>query len=443
MIRKFLKMFYITLDDDAETEIIENVAKGVSFHGFNLWVLVFAIFVASLGLNTNSTAVIIGAMLISPLMGPIIGMGLSMGINDIELLKRSVRNYLVATVVSVVTAAIYFSLSPIQEAHSELLARTSPSIYDVLIAFFGGAAGIVAIFAREKGNVVPGVAIATALMPPLCTAGYGIATCQWEFFFGAFYLFFINTVFISFATFMGVRCFHFKRYNTGAVSRDKKIRLAMSSIAVLTIIPSLYLTVIMVRESIYTNAAEEFIKTEFSLANTNIVAQNIDFNNKKIDVVLVGEEYSNDDIDGIRQKIAEDAKLAGTQLDVRQSAHLNEIEQYINEKLNGQKDKDEQEKIEYISRISKLQDKLTTYQQYDSLSISINQEIKRLFPSITSFSIAKGVRAYALDSIPTDTTCFAIVSCSTPLSAEETEKLTLWLRVRVDRYLEVISKSNI
>lgn len=435
-------MFYITLDDGAETEIIENVAKGVSFHGFNLWVLVFAIFVASLGLNTNSTAVIIGAMLISPLMGPIIGMGLSMGINDIELLKRSVRNYLLATAVSVVTAAIYFSLSPIQEAHSELLARTSPSIYDVLIAFFGGAAGIVAIFAREKGNVVPGVAIATALMPPLCTAGYGIATCQWEFFFGAFYLFFINTVFISFATFIGVRCFHFKRYNTGAVSRDKKIRFVMSSIAVLTLIPSLYLTVIMVRESIYTNAAEEFIKTEFSLANTNIVAQNIDFNNKKIDVVLVGEEYSNDDIDGIRQKIAEDAKLAGTQLDVRQSAHLNEIEQYINETLKGAKDSEEQSKLENITQIGKLQEKIAPYQRYDSLSTSINQEITKLFPSITSFSIAKGVRAYSADSISPDTICFAIINQSKALSDEDNEKLTQWLRIRVDKNIEVISNSN-
>lgn len=435
-------MFYITLDDGAETEIIENVAKGVSFHGFNLWVLVFAIFVASLGLNTNSTAVIIGAMLISPLMGPIIGMGLSMGINDIELLKRSVRNYLVATVVSVVTAAIYFSLSPIQEAHSELLARTSPSIYDVLIAFFGGAAGIVAIFAREKGNVVPGVAIATALMPPLCTAGYGIATCQWEFFFGAFYLFFINTVFISFATFIGVRCFHFKRSNTGAEGREKKIRIVMSVVAALTLVPSVYLTIGMVRESIYTNAAEAFIKNEFSLENTNIVAQTIDYDNKKIDVVLVGRELSTDAITEIKNRIAENSQLEGTQLDVKQSAHLNEIEQYINDTFKGQKDSEDQIKIEYISQIGILQEQLAAYQRYDSLSTSINKEIKSLFPSITSFSIAKGVKAYSSDSISPDTICFAIINYSEALTAEDTEKLTEWLKVRVNNKLEVIGSAN-
>lgn len=435
-------MFFITLGDDAESEIIENVTKGISFHGFNLWVLVFAIFVASLGLNTNSTAVIIGAMLISPLMGPIIGMGLSVGINDIDLLKRSVRNYLVATVVSVITAAIYFALSPLQDAHSELLARTSPSIYDVLIAFFGGAAGIVAIFAREKGNVVPGVAIATALMPPLCTAGYGIATLHWEFFLGAFYLFFINTVFISFATFIGVRTFQFKRCKTGAEAHDKKIRLIMSTIAVVTLIPSVYLTVGMVRESIYTNAAETFIKDEFDHEKINVVSQNIDFDNKKIDVVLVGNELSNDEIEGIRQKMTEHKTLSDTQLNVRQSAHLDEIEQYVGEMLSGQIDQVEKDKMDYVSQISRLQDKLAAYQRYDSLSCLINQEVKELFPAVTSFSIAKGIRSYSADSIPSDTTCFAIINYSKPLSAEDAEKLTQWLRIRVDKNLEVISNSN-
>ena len=203
--------FYINITRDDEQEIIESVKKGIFFKGFNLWVLVFAIFVASLGLNVNSTAVIIGAMLISPLMGPIIGMGLAVGISDFDMLKRSFKHYLLSAGVSVVTATIYFLLSPINEAQSELLARTSPNIYDVLIAFFGGMAGVVAICAKEKGNVIPGVAIATALMPPLCTAGYGLSQGEWMYFLGALYLFFINTVFISFATFLGVRFFRFQR----------------------------------------------------------------------------------------------------------------------------------------------------------------------------------------------------------------------------------------
>ena len=196
-----VKMYFNILPDkEDEQAIIAQICNGVSFKGANLWVLIFAIFIASLGLNVNSTAVIIGAMLISPLMGPIIGMGLAVGINDLDLLRRSAKNYGVATLISVLTATAYFLVSPLSEAQSELLARTSPSLYDVFIAFCGGAAGIIALCTRGKGNVIPGVAIATALMPPLCTAGYGLATGHWLYSLGAFYLFFINTVFIALAT---------------------------------------------------------------------------------------------------------------------------------------------------------------------------------------------------------------------------------------------------
>ena len=186
--------FNILPDKEDEQEIIAQISSGVSFRGANLWVLIFAIFIASLGLNVNSTAVIIGAMLISPLMGPIIGMGLAVGINDLSLLKRSAKNYGVATLISVLTATVYFLISPLSEAQSELLARTSPTLYDVLIAFCGGAAGIIALCTRGKGNVIPGVAIATALMPPLCTVGYGLSLFNARYIFGALYLFIINSI---------------------------------------------------------------------------------------------------------------------------------------------------------------------------------------------------------------------------------------------------------
>lgn len=179
---QFLNNFRIDKEKEDYEEVIENIEKGVVFRGTNLWVLIFAIFIASLGLNVNSTAVIIGAMLVSPLMGPIIGMGLGVGINDLALVKKAFRNLALAVSVSLATSTLYFLLSPINEAHSEILARTSPNIYDLLIAVFGGLAGILAISSKQKGNVIPGVAIATALMPPLCTAGYGLATLQYKFF---------------------------------------------------------------------------------------------------------------------------------------------------------------------------------------------------------------------------------------------------------------------
>ena len=193
----YIKQFFseyldLRKDKDNEALIVESIRNGVEFKGTNLWILIFAIFIASLGLNVNSTAVIIGAMLISPLMGPIMGVGLAIGQNDFELLKRSLKSYLVATVFSVITATLYFSLTPLDEVQSELLARTSPTIYDVLIALCGGLAGIIALSTKEKGNVIPGVAIATALMPPLCTAGFGLATGNLLYFLGAFYLYFIN-----------------------------------------------------------------------------------------------------------------------------------------------------------------------------------------------------------------------------------------------------------
>ena len=201
--------FNLSHDQEDCQSTIMAIEKGVDFRGINVWTLVFAIFIASIGLNVNSTAVIIGAMLISPLMGPIMGLGLSVGINDFTLLKKSLRNMIIAVVISIVTSTIYFYISPLNDAQSELLSRTTPTIYDVLIALFGGFAGIVAGSSKEKGTVIPGVAIATALMPPLCTAGFGIATGHLYYFVGAAYLFFINAVMISLSTFLFVRFLKF------------------------------------------------------------------------------------------------------------------------------------------------------------------------------------------------------------------------------------------
>lgn len=185
--------FNLDYDKSQEDQIVEDIQASVEFRGMNLWVLIFAIFIASIGLNMNSTAVVIGAMLISPLMGPIIGLGVGVGINDFDLIKRALKNIGVATIISLLTSTAYFLVSPLSDASSELLSRTTPTIWDVFIAFFGGLAGIIAYTNKQKGNVIPGVAIATALMPPLCTAGYGIATGNLSF-----WVHFISTLSIAF-----------------------------------------------------------------------------------------------------------------------------------------------------------------------------------------------------------------------------------------------------
>ena len=258
----FVRNFDVRQEKEDELETIESIRKGIEFKGTNLWVLIFATFVASLGLNTNSTAVIIGAMLISPLMGPIMGVGLSVGLNDFELMKRSLKSFLITTLFSVTTATIFFLVSPVAEGQSELLARTSPTIYDVFIALMGGLAGVTALSTKEKGNVIPGVAIATALMPPLCTAGYGLATGNLIYFLGAFYLYFINSVFISLATFLGVRVMHFQRKEFVDKEREKLVKKYIVIITLATMCPAIYLTYGIVKNTIYTASANNFISEE-------------------------------------------------------------------------------------------------------------------------------------------------------------------------------------
>jgi uncharacterized hydrophobic protein (TIGR00271 family) len=252
--------------EDLKT-VVDNIENDVVFRGTNLWILIFAIFVASLGLNVNSTAVIIGAMLISPLMGPIMGIGLGVGINDFRLLRKAMYNFFIATIVALSTSTLFFLISPLNDAASELLARTSPTIYDVLIALFGGFAGMVATLSKNKGNVIPGVAIATALMPPLCTAGYGIATLQLNFILGAFYLFIINTVFIALATFIIVRLTHFPLLNIQDVKADRLAQRVVWLIVVITLLPSIYFGYDVIQRQKFTKNANLFITNEAHFPN--------------------------------------------------------------------------------------------------------------------------------------------------------------------------------
>jgi len=301
----FVRNFDVRQEKEDELETIESIRKGIEFKGTNLWVLIFATFVASLGLNTNSTAVIIGAMLISPLMGPIMGFGLGLGISDFDLIKRSFRNFATATVFSVITSTLFFLISPISEAQSELLARTQPTVYDVLIAFFGGLAGIVASSTKSKGNVIPGVAIATALMPPLCTAGFGLASGNLYYFFGAFYLYFINTVFISLATYVVVRLLKYPKKVFLNKQREKIVTRYVGVIVFFTIVPSLFLSYNLIRASYFNDRVRTFVADELSFPNTQILSKTVtDTSDKKeVKVVLIGETVPETMIANARAKM--------------------------------------------------------------------------------------------------------------------------------------------
>lgn len=427
----FVRNFDVRQEKEDELETIESIRKGIEFKGTNLWVLIFATFVASLGLNTNSTAVIIGAMLISPLMGPIMGFGLGLGISDFDLIKRSFRNFATATVFSVITSTLFFLISPISEAQSELLARTQPTVYDVLIAFFGGLAGIVASSTKSKGNVIPGVAIATALMPPLCTAGYGLASGNLIYFLGAFYLYFINSVFISLATFLGVRVMHFQRKEFVDKTREKTVRKYIVLIVVLTMCPAVYLTFGIIKSTFYEAAANRFINDQLSFENTQVLDKKISYDHKEVRVVLIGPEVPDASISIARSKLKE-YKLEDTKLIVLQGMN-NEAVDVSSIRAMVMEDfykNSEQRLQQQAVKISQLETTLEQYRTYDAMSRTLVPELKVLYPSITTFSIAHSLEV-RVDSMKTDTVTLAVLKFARHPSVAEKEKISEWLKARV------------
>ena len=423
--------FIIKQDMKEEQQIISEITQGVSFKGATLWVLIFAIFTASLGLNVNSTAVIIGAMLISPLMGPIIGMGLAMGINDIELLRRAAKNFGVATLISVLTAMVYFTLTPLGEAQSELLARTMPTIYDVLIATFGGAAGILALCTRGNANVIPGVAIATALMPPLCTAGYGLATGHILYFLGAFYLFFINTVFISLATYAGVRLMHFHRKEFQTPGLERKAKRLVMGIAVVTMIPAVVMTIGIVRRSLFDNQLSRFMKTELEQPGTQIISNSVDEEKKMLHIVAVGREIS-DSTQRVATKNMQHYHLDNYTLNIIQGEKSDSV--LLNSKLSqlhSTRDADHQKLMEISSQLSETKNRLENYTRLEQLATETREEMKSLFPQVRTLSLARVSEAHR-DTTATSQFVAAIISTDPKpqLTAADRKRLHDWLKAR-------------
>lgn len=284
----FVELFDLRKDQEDPNAIDETIRSTVRVAGTNLWVLFFAILIASVGLNVNSTAVVIGAMLISPLMGPIVGIGYGMGVNDISLIKLALRNLGIFTFISLIASTLYFTISPLDVAQSELLARTSPNIWDVLIAFFGGSAGIIAITRKSMSNVVPGVAIATALMPPLCTAGFGIAQGNWSYFGGAFFLYTINSVFIAISTLLFVNIFHLPKRHYIDEKTEKRNNRLIAIAVTLMIIPSIYFAYNLVKQNQFTQFANNYISTSSSDNDFVVLGHQIEATNQSITLTVGG-----------------------------------------------------------------------------------------------------------------------------------------------------------
>lgn len=425
------EIFDLESDRASFSEIVEGISKNVYFRGTNLWILIFAILVASVGLNMNSTAVVIGAMLISPLMGPIIGIGLGVGIYDFELIKRSVWNLLIAVIISVITSTIYFWLTPLKDAQSELLGRTLPTIWDVLIAFFGGLAGIVAYTRKEKSNVIPGVAIATALMPPLCTAGYGLATGNFYYFIGAFYLFFINSVFIATATIIIVRYLKIPYKEWVDSAQQARMRNYVVAVTVLTLIPSVYLAYDIVGRSIYNRNATKFIDEQFESEKTIIVEKQITPKEKKIELFIIGEKIDSTQLNLIKSKLAK-YNLFDTELFVRQDnlgSENSSIEMMKTGIIEEMYKRNELTLIEKEKEINRLSEELKNYRSLEALSDNVNKELTVQYPEVIESSMNKSI--IFNNEGKSDTTVLVLLRTNRKITAKSLDKMNRWLQVRL------------
>lgn len=433
LIKEFIyERFDLSEDKANEKEIVELIRKGVEFRGTNLWVLIFAIFIASIGLNVNSTAVIIGAMLISPLMGPIMGIGLGIGINDFQLIKKAYKNLGIAVIISVIASTTYFFISPLSDAQSELLARTTPTIWDVLIALFGGLAGIVAATRKSTSNVVPGVAIATALMPPLCTAGYGLATGNLYYFVGAFYLFFINSVFISLSAFVIVRFLKFKKSAFVDNLVERRVRRSILIVVIITIIPSLVMAYNIVNHSIFERNAKRFIAEELNFENTQIVSRNISYKGGKsmIEVFLLGETIEPKLIQQVKTKL-KNYGILDTELKIRQGVNSEKVD--INTLRTGVIEDLYRKNEEIIrnkdSKITLLESELSRLKSESFPVEDISNEIKALNKNLSEFTMNKTIMTNLVKQ-KTDTLAFAYARFKKKPSSSEIKKLTEWLSAR-------------
>lgn len=436
--RQFIKLLFsflrerFSIIDMADPQAtIDGIKKDVDFRGFALWILIFSVFIAAIGLNVNSTAVVIGAMLISPLMGPIMGIGLSLGINDFSLLSKSLKNLGIATGIALITSALYFLISPISTPSNELFARTNPTLLDVLVAFFGGLAGILAGSRKEKSNVIPGVAIATALMPPLCTAGFGLAHGDWHYFFGALYLFLINSVLIATATTIVTRYLRFPMVEILDPIRSKKTQRWFSIAIVVIIIPSIWIFYRTVTNSLSQARVETYVAETIIFPGAEIVKEDISFDggSPEVSVVLFGDLVPENLTTKWKEEFTKifEGKLTIVQGDNPKDGLL-EMTKLVNLYSEGRA-----EAKNFEDQIDQLESELQVLEK-QLIPSSLADEIKVNYPSISALSVGT-VQGGITDSTSGSRLPVAFVTWDPALTPLEVRvknmQLRRWLELRL------------
>jgi len=427
-------------------EVIDNIKKDIEFKGYNVWVLMCSIVIASIGLNVNSIAVVIGAMLISPLMGPIRGIGLSVGTNNFKLLIYSLINFGVATIVSILVSFLYFKIMPFKDATAEILARTEPLILDVLIAFFGGLAGIIAASRSDNSTVVPGVAIATALMPPLCVTGYGLATGNWDYTFGAFYLFLLNSLFICLSTIVVVRYLKFPLATYVNKKKERNIKIYISIILIIILVPSGMKFMEVFNKSVFTNTAGLFVKERVStIPKIKILDTDFDYDARTVSVVLVGSNTISvsriEELQGILN--SEDYGLVNTSFVVIQNDEI-ENNTFTMDDYRMLVKEWEQKIIDRDKEIIKLKEDYSNKTDFNYDLTSVNKKLKLIneFKPLESFAASK---AYRVDMTGNqDTTLLIVVNWSdSALIETRSKKLKNWIEINFEtNNYEIIEKTK-
>lgn len=421
----------INLKGYINTEAAEKyIRNNIYFRGPNAWILAIAIIIASVGLNVNSIPVVIGAMLISPLMGPIFGFGLGLGISDVQLVKSSGRNLLVMVVISITVSFLYFLITPLSLSNpTELLARTNPTIYDVLIALFGGFAGIFEQCRKEKGTVFAGVAIATALMPPLCTAGFGLASGNFGYFFGALYLFFINCLFIMLATYISVKYFEFRQTEFSDISTGRKTKRIITMLIVLFIIPSIWSAVILIKQNRFEESAINFVGHSKSYGKSIIYDYKIDHtNNSTIELSFVGEPLD----ESTRENIYNTAARYGISkeqliINDHTTDSVNEMEL-----VKDLYDRMEHEISTRDAEIARIKAELNSNQNDAIPYKQLTQEIASNYPTVREVHIARG-ESLKVESIEQSSKTLIVVTyTSEEMDSTTHNKLENWLKIRLD-----------
>ena len=423
------RLFHLGHDQDDPEMIDETIRSGVSVGGTNLWVLFFAILIASIGLNVNSTAVIIGAMLISPLMGPIVGVGYGAGVKDLRLIRLSLRNLGVFVGISLATATLYFLLTPLTHAQSELLARTSPTLWDVMIAFFGGAVGMIGATRRYSSNVVPGVAIATALMPPLCTAGFGIATGNLHYFGGAFYLFTINSVFIGFASLLVVKLLRLPERGEIDDTTRQRTRLAIGIIVVATAVPSGFLAYDLVVQKVFEQSAIRIVQSIDADNRYVLLGREISVADRRVLLTVGGEGQ----VDEIRRTVESQFVADGydnVKVTVRnigsEKFDVTLLKQELQQQVFSNTLKELQESTALNRSLEAEVKALKASREGDALLI---REIAAQYPEALRVAVGSGSKAQRSSASP-ENAVIVTLTVDQPISAQAQTRLKAWLKAR-------------